>query len=104
MIVLGGIVTGYEAGLAVPDWPNSFGHNMLLYPVSEMKGGIFYEHAHRLFGMLVGLSSFTLAALCWRHERRASIRWAASALLFMVCVQGLMGGLRVTGMFTLSQD
>ncbi|MFM9168898.1 MAG: hypothetical protein ACKOTD_01915, partial [Phycisphaerales bacterium] len=50
MIVIGGLVTGYEAGLAVPDWPNSFGHNMLLYPISEMKGGIFYEHAHRLFG------------------------------------------------------
>jgi len=104
LLITGGLVTGLEAGLAVPDWPNSFGHNMLLYPVSEMKEGRYYEHAHRLFGMLVGLSSFTLAALCWRHERRASIRWAASALLFMVCVQGLMGGLRVTGMFTLSQD
>ena len=21
-------VTGFEAGLAVPDWPNSYGHNM----------------------------------------------------------------------------
>jgi cytochrome c oxidase assembly protein subunit 15 len=104
LLITGGLVTGLEAGLAVPDWPNSFGHNMLLYPVSEMKEGRYYEHAHRLFGMLVGLSSFTLAALCWRHERRASIRWAASVLLLMVCVQGLMGGLRVTGMFTLSQD
>jgi cytochrome c oxidase assembly protein subunit 15 len=65
MIVLGGIVTGYEAGLAVPDWPNSFGHNMLLYPVSEMKGGIFYEHAHRLFGMLVGATVLAFTALAW---------------------------------------
>ena len=104
LLITGGLVTGLEAGLAVPDWPNSFGHNMLLYPVSEMKEGRYYEHAHRLFGMLVGLSSFTLAALCWRHEPRPSVRWAASGLLLMVCVQGLLGGLRVTGMFTLSQD
>ena len=104
LLITGGLVTGLEAGLAVPDWPNSFGHNMLLYPVSEMKGGRYYEHAHRLFGMLVGLSAFTLAVLCWRHETRRGIRWAATALLAMVCLQGLMGGLRVTGSLTLSQD
>ena len=39
LLVTGGLVTGLESGLAVPDWPNSFGHNMLLYPISEMKGG-----------------------------------------------------------------
>ena len=97
-------MTGLEAGLAVPDWPNSFGHNMLLYPVSQMKGGVYYEHAHRLFGMLVGLNAFTLAALCWRHEPRRWVRWLAFAVLAMVCVQGLLGGLRVTGRLTLDQD
>ena len=104
LLVTGGLVTGLEAGLAVPDWPNSFGHNMLLYPVSEMKGGVYYEHAHRLFGMLVGLTTFTLAALCWRHEPRAWVRRLASVVLLAVCVQGLMGGLRVTGTPTLEQD
>ena len=104
LLITGGLVTSLEAGLAVPDWPNSFGHNMLLYPVSEMKGGVYYEHAHRLFGMLVGLTTFTLAAICWRHERRAWVKWLATALLLAVCVQGLMGGLRVTGTLTLSQD
>jgi len=34
LLVTGGLVTGLESGLAVPDWPNSFGHNMLLYPIS----------------------------------------------------------------------
>jgi len=29
LLITGGLVTGLEAGLAVPDWPNSFGHNML---------------------------------------------------------------------------
>jgi cytochrome c oxidase assembly protein subunit 15 len=104
LLVTGGLVTGLEAGLAVPDWPNSFGHNMLLYPVSQMKGGIYYEHAHRLFGMLVGLTTFTMAALCWRHESRGWVRWLATCMLLLVCVQGLMGGLRVTGTPTLEQD
>jgi cytochrome c oxidase assembly protein subunit 15 len=104
LLVTGGLVTGLEAGLAVPDWPNSFGHNMLLYPVSQMKGGVYYEHAHRLFGMLVGLTTFTLTALCWRHEARAWVRWLATFVLLAVCVQGLMGGLRVTGTPTLAQD
>ena len=104
LLVTGGLVTGLEAGLAVPDWPNSFGHNMLLYPVSQMKGGVYYEHAHRLFGMLVGLNAFTLAAICWRHEPRRWVRTLATAVLVMVCVQGLLGGLRVTGTLTISQD
>ena len=104
LLITGGLVTSLEAGLAVPDWPNSFGHNMLLYPVSQMKGGVYYEHAHRLFGMLVGLTTFTLAAICWRHESRRWVKVLATALLLAVCVQGLMGGLRVTGTLTLAQD
>ena len=103
LIVTGGLVTSMEAGLAVPDWPNSFGHNMLLYPLSEMTGGIFYEHAHRLYGMLVGLTAIVLLILVWIHDRRGWVRTFASVIFFMVCVQGLMGGLRVTGHLTDSQ-
>lgn len=42
---MGALVTSNDAGLAVPDWPNTFGHNMFLYPPSKWVGGIFYEHA-----------------------------------------------------------
>ena len=104
LLVTGGLVTGLEAGLAVPDWPNTFGHNMLMYPISEMKGGVYYEHAHRLFGMLVGLNALVLAALCWRHESRGWVRVLATLMLVMVCGQGLLGGLRVTGSLTLEQN
>lgn len=100
LLVTGGLVTGLESGLAVPDWPNSFGHNMLLYPISEMKGGIYYEHAHRLFGMLVGTTALVLASVVFREERSAWIRILACAFLAMVCVQGILGGLRVTGRLT----
>lgn len=102
LLITGGLVTGLEAGLAVTDWPNTFGHNMLLYPLSEMEGGVYYEHAHRLYGMLVGLTTLTLTWVTWRSDRRVSSRVLITLILVMVCVQGLMGGLRVTGHLTLS--
>lgn len=103
LLITGALVTGREAGLAVPDWPNSFGHNMLLYPLSEMKGGVYYEHAHRLFGMLVGVTSLVLVSVVFRSDRRGSVRALALFLLFLVIVQGLLGALRVTGSFSMSE-
>jgi cytochrome c oxidase assembly protein subunit 15 len=104
LLVTGGLVTGLESGLAVPDWPNSFGHNMLLYPISEMKGGIYYEHAHRLFGMLVGTTALVLGVVVWREDRSGLARGLALAFIACVCVQGLFGGLRVTGRITVETD
>ena len=104
LLVTGGLVTGLKAGLAVPDWPNSFGHNMLLYPLSEMKGGIYYEHAHRLFGTLVGLTAIVQAAMVWKSDRRSWTRALALVILAAVIAQGLLGALRVTGTFTASAD
>lgn len=102
LVVAGGLVTSYEAGLAVVDWPNTFGTNMFLYPLARMTGGIYYEHAHRLFGALVGLTTIALAVRLWRRDPRPWLRWLAAAALVLVAVQGVLGGLRVTGGFTLS--
>jgi cytochrome c oxidase assembly protein subunit 15 len=55
LIGIGGLVTSREAGMAVPDWPNSYGYNMFLFPVSKWVGGIFYEHSHRLVATMVGV-------------------------------------------------
>lgn len=104
LIVLGGVLTGYEAGLAVPDWPNSFGHNMLLYPVAEMKEGVFYEHAHRLYGMLVGATAVVFISVTWREPTARWVRTLAIVLLVMIIVQGILGGMRVTGRPTLDVD
>jgi len=104
LLVAGGLVTSQEAGLAVPDWPNSYGSNMFFYPLSRMTGGIYYEHAHRLLGSLVGLATLVLALHLWRSraERRVvRLGWVALAA---VILQGVLGGLRVTGSFTLSQE
>jgi cytochrome c oxidase assembly protein subunit 15 len=102
LLVIGGMVTGYEAGLSVVDWPNSFGYNMFLYPLSRMTGGVYYEHSHRLFGGLVGLTTLVLAVYIQRTESRAWLRRFLWLALLAVITQGTLGGLRVTGRFTLS--
>lgn len=102
LISLGGTVTGLGAGLAVPDWPNSFGYNMFLYPLSRMTGDVYFEHAHRLFGSLLGLATLTFAIYIACVERRTWVKLLAGAALIAVIVQGLLGGLRVTGRLTLS--
>ena len=102
LLAVGGLVTSTGAGLAVVDWPNSFGYNMFLYPFSRMTGPIYYEHAHRLFGALVGLTTLVMALVLQFAEPRAWVRRLAWIVFAMVAVQGLMGGIRVTGGFTLS--
>jgi cytochrome c oxidase assembly protein subunit 15 len=102
LVVAGGLVTSQEAGLAVVDWPNTFGSNMFLYPLSRMTGGIYYEHAHRLFGALVGITTLALAVHLWRVDARAWVRRLALVAVIVVVIQGILGGLRVTGQFTLS--
>jgi heme A synthase len=104
LVVAGGLVTSNKAGLAVVDWPNSFGYAMFLYPLSRMTGGIYYEHAHRLFGSLVGLTTLVLALLVWRHDRRRGPRVFVALLFLLVVLQGILGGLRVTGRFTMSDS
>jgi cytochrome c oxidase assembly protein subunit 15 len=102
LVVAGGLVTSHEAGLAVVDWPNTFGSNMFLFPLSRMTGGIYYEHAHRLFGALVGLTTIGLAWRLWRFDTRRWLRRLGLVAVALVVLQGVLGGLRVTGSFTLS--
>jgi len=104
LLMAGGLVTGFEAGLAVPDWPNTYRSNMFLYPLSRMTGGIYYEHAHRLFGALVGLTTIVVAVHTWRVERRRWVRRLAAGLVPLVVLQGVLGGLRVTGKLTLETE
>ncbi|MFK7962304.1 MAG: heme A synthase [Phycisphaerales bacterium] len=105
VVIAGGLVTSTETGLAVPDWPNTFGSNMFLYPLERMTGGVYFEHAHRLYGALVGLCTVISAVVLWTcGERRGWVRIASIITVVMVCLQGYMGGRRVTGNLTLSQD
>ena len=96
LIVIGGVVTSTDSGLAVPDWPTTFGYNMFLYPLSEMVGGILYEHSHRLMGSLVGILTIALLVLILAKDSRKWLKWLGLAALIAVIVQGVLGGLRVT--------
>ncbi len=95
LILVGGVVTNTGAGLAVPDWPTTFGQNMFLFPWSKMVGGVLYEHAHRLLGSVVGSLTLTLAVLLWAVEPRSIVRGLGIAALAAVVIQGVLGGLRV---------
>lgn len=95
LLFVGGLVTSMGAGLAVPDWPTTFGYNMFTYPWSRMVGGIFYEHSHRLFGSAVGFLTILLAVSLWRLDARPWLRKLGVIALVTVIVQGTLGGLRV---------
>jgi cytochrome c oxidase assembly protein subunit 15 len=95
LILAGGLVTTTGAGLAVPDWPTTFGYSMFTYPWSKMVGGIFYEHSHRLLGSLVGILTILLVVALWLTEPRRWLRWLGWVALGAVILQGVLGGLRV---------
>jgi cytochrome c oxidase assembly protein subunit 15 len=96
LICSGGMVTSKGAGLAVPDWPTTFGYNMFLFPVSHWVGGIFFEHTHRLIASIVGLLTIILAAWLYWAEDRRWLRNLGFFALGAVVLQGVLGGLRVT--------
>jgi cytochrome c oxidase assembly protein subunit 15 len=92
----GGIVTSKGVGMSVPDWPTTYGYNMFLFPISGWVGGIFYEHSHRLIASGVGLMTMILAAWLLASEKRRWVRNLGFIAFVMVCIQGLLGGLRVS--------
>ena len=96
LICSGGMVTSKGVGLAVPDWPTTFGYNMFLFPISKWVGGIFFEHTHRLLASAVGFMTIILAVWIWRADERRWLRNLGLAALAAVIVQGVLGGLRVT--------
>ncbi len=98
LIWVGGLVTTYDAGMAVPDWPNTFNYNMFAYPVRDWFFGpwdLFVEHGHRLLGSLSGLVAIGLVIVTWRTEPRRWVRWMSVGLLLLVIAQGILGGMRV---------
>ena len=96
LICSGGMVTSKGVGLAVPDWPTTFGYNMFFFPISKWVGGIFFEHTHRLIASAVGLLTIILAIWLWRVESRRWLRNLGLAAVALVVLQGVLGGLRVT--------
>src|SRR3990167_2457625 len=90
LLIAGGLVTSTDSGLAVPDWPLSYG---MWFP--PMVGGIFYEHGHRMIAGVVGLMILGLAAWLWMRETRRWVRVLGYSAAGAVVLQALLGGLTV---------
>lgn len=90
LLAAGALVTSTGSGLAVPDWPLSFGS--LLPP---MVGAVLYEHGHRLLGFVVGLLTVTLAASIFLSGAARGLKLLAAAALLTVVLQGVLGGITV---------
>lgn len=90
LLLAGGLVTSTGSGLAVPDWPLSFGR---VFP--PLQGGVLFEHGHRLIAATVGVLTLVLAIWFARREARAWVRRLACVAVGAILVQGLLGGLTV---------
>src|SRR5437879_13745614 len=90
------MVTSKNAGLAVPDWPTTFGYNMFLFPASKWIGGILFEHTHRLIASTVGFFTIILAVWLWLVDPRRCVRILGIAAVGPLCLLGLLGGCGVT--------
>ena len=95
LLVAGANVTSHRAGLAVPDWPTTYGQAMFRFPLAKMVGGIFYEHGHRLLASVVGLLTTALALGAFFGQRDILVRRLGLAALATVIAQGVLGGLTV---------
>lgn len=97
LIVVGGAVTGTEAGMSVPDSVTSYGALSFLFPLSLMgEDRIFLEHSHRLLGSLVGLVTLIWAIYTTIADRRAWMKLCVWALWIFVVIQGIAGAVRVS--------
>jgi heme a synthase len=92
LLIAGALVTSNDAGLSVPDWPTSFGS---LYRIPPLKGGVLFEHGHRMVAQFIGFLTIILAIWTQKVERRPWMKLMGWAALGTVIAQGILGGLTV---------
>jgi cytochrome c oxidase assembly protein subunit 15 len=90
LLVAGALVTSTESGLAVPDWPLSYGRLM-----PPMVGGILYEHGHRLIAAAVSALVGLEMAMLFFLERRKTVKRLGVAAFAAILTQAVLGGLTV---------
>ncbi len=90
LIFVGALVNSTGSGLAVPDWPLSYG---TFFP--PMVGGVFYEHSHRMVAATVGFLTLILAIWLGFREKRKWVKNLGFCALAAVILQGVLGGITV---------
>lgn len=81
LVALGGVVTTKGVGMAVPDWPTTYGHHMFFFPFSQWYAGIFDEHSHRVWASIVGILAAVFAIWCWARDTSGRPRWMGIVLI-----------------------
>ncbi|PZO19525.1 MAG: heme A synthase [Leptolyngbya foveolarum] len=94
LMAVGSATRVMNAGLACPDWPLCYGQ---LVPTAQMNLQVFLEWFHRLDASLIGLMAIGLVGLSvwYRKVLPRWLPWAAITALFLIVVQGILGGLTV---------
>lgn len=95
LIFAGAMVTSTGSGLAVPDWPSTYGSFMFSFPLKSMVGGIFYEHGHRMIASVVGFLTVVQAVWLWLREPKRFVKRLGFLSVGAVLLQGLLGGITV---------
>ncbi|MBR8835246.1 MAG: heme A synthase [Stigonema ocellatum SAG 48.90 = DSM 106950] len=95
LMAIGSATRVMNAGLACPDWPLCYGE---LVPTKQMNFQVFLEWFHRLDASLIGVSAIALVGLSWWHRQALPkwVPWASTFALFLIVLQGVLGGLTVT--------
>jgi cytochrome c oxidase assembly protein subunit 15 len=95
LMAVGSATRVMNAGLSCPDWPLCYGE---FVPREQMNLQVFLEWFHRLVATTIGFVSIALTAIVWWFRRALPswTPWAASFALFLVVLQGILGGLTVT--------
>jgi len=88
LLTMGGVVHATGSSLACPDWPLCHGQ---AFP--PMRGGVAFEHTHRLLGAGVGVLTLSVVIAGWRRDR--AIRRAGLAAVALLLVQATLGGVTV---------
>ncbi len=84
LVGMGGLVTSHGVGMAVPDWPTSYGYNMFALPVSTwLTGGIFHEHTHRLWAAFVGVLVVALTRWMGGSKSRVPLMMIGAAEILL---------------------
>lgn len=98
LVVVGGAVTTYRAGMTVHDWPATFEQNMWTYSLKDMLDqgyGVTLEHSHRFIASALGLVAISVVLTCFIHRARTTLTLLSGATLLAITGQGIIGGTRV---------
>ena len=93
MIIVGAMVTTTRAGDTNPGWSWRFWEWAISWWQAD--GGRAWEDGHRVIGTIIGFFGIGLAITLWKSAEGKPRRWLGVAALALICLQGLLGGLRV---------